>query len=90
MTSRIVGLVLSVILFVSNVTHANAAIVPADPSNYRNLIPTLQPGDTLELAAGDYPDGLPVTDLEGTATDPIVITGPETGAPVFPAASVSG
>jgi MYXO-CTERM domain-containing protein len=60
---------------------AGAAIVPADPSNYRTLIPTLQPGDTLDLAAGDYPDGLPITDLVGTASDPIVITGPETGVP---------
>ncbi len=74
-------LVILSFIVVGGVADAGAAIIPADPSNYRTLIPTLQPGDTLELAAGDYPDGLPITDLVGTPSGPIVITGPETGPP---------
>lgn len=81
MIRRASGLVVLLVIVVCGVTDGRAAIIPADPSNYRSLIPTLQPGDTLELAAGDYPDGLPITDLEGTANDPIVITGPESGGP---------
>lgn len=81
MVPRVYSLVFFFVVFAQGVPNARAAIIPADPSNYRALIPTLQPGDTLELAAGDYPDGLPVTDLVGTAADPILITGPETGTP---------
>lgn len=51
----------------------------------------LVPGDTLLLAAGDYgvdaqgndtgnPPGLPIFGLNGTASAPIVISGPATGA----------
>ncbi|RPH58342.1 MAG: hypothetical protein EHM83_17545, partial [Burkholderiales bacterium] len=45
---------------------------------------SLRPGDTLVLQAGTYDipsdvPGLPLFDLNGTADQPIVITGPETG-----------
>ncbi|MEQ8275169.1 MAG: MYXO-CTERM sorting domain-containing protein [Deltaproteobacteria bacterium] len=61
---------------------AQAAAVDYDvnPSNYRDRLGQLGPGDTLRLAAGDYP-GLPINGLEGAAGMPIVITGPDTGAP---------
>lgn len=60
-------------------------IIQADPSNYLVRLRALRPGETLLLAPGDYDDdgdvpGLPVFELNGTATDPITITGPEAGA----------
>lgn len=59
---------------------AAAAVVPADPSNYQALLGTLQPGDTLQLAAGTY-TRLTIDGLHGTADAPIVISGPESGEP---------
>ena len=49
------------------------------PANYLSLLAILQPGDTLSLAAGAYPDGLPIHDMNGTAGNPIIITGPASG-----------
>lgn len=60
---------------------AGATVYQGDPSSYRSLIPTLLPGDVLELEAGSYTQGLPLTDLVGEAGSPIVITGPKTGSP---------
>lgn len=60
---------------------ARAADVPADPSTYQGLVATLSPGDTLKLAAGDYSEGLNLFDLSGDAQNPIVISGPASGAP---------
>lgn len=51
----------------------------AHPGNYRKLLATLEPGDTLALAAGVYPDGLPITERRGTAEAWITIQGPEAG-----------
>ena len=51
----------------------------AAPDNYRHLIALLQPGDTLELSAGEYRDGLPVHHLSGEPGRPITISGPPTG-----------
>lgn len=70
---------------------ATSKIINADPSNYLTKLAQLGPGDTLLLAAGNYgvdaqgndtsdPPGLPIFGLNGTASAPIVITGPETGA----------
>jgi len=56
-----------------------AAVFQANPSNYRNILESLKPGDTLVLQEGTYEAGLPVIDLHGTADMPIVITGPEKG-----------
>lgn len=61
----------------------------ADPSSYRALIATLEPGDTLLLAPGVYddpaaPPGLPIFGLHGAPDAPIKITGPDAGPrPVF-------
>jgi hypothetical protein len=60
---------------------ARAEDVPADPSNYRDLLGTLQPGDTLHLAAGTYTDTLPISGLNGSESAWITITGPESGEP---------
>jgi hypothetical protein len=74
---------------------ATGNVIAANPSNYLSLLPTLKPGDTLLLAAGNYGidangndtasvPGLPIFNLNGTAAAPITITGPETGPkPVF-------
>lgn len=60
-------------------------VIQADPSNYLARVRALVPGDTLVLAPGTYDDasdapGLPLFNLNGTPTQPIVITGPESGA----------
>lgn len=61
-----------------------AATLSADPSNYKTVVPTLQPGDVLELAAGDYPGGLSIWGLNGTSDKWITIRGPASGpAAVF-------
>lgn len=62
---------------------ASAADQTAGPDDYRASLRSLQPGDTLRLRAGIYTDGLPVGYLNGTQVAPIVITGPDTGAPAI-------
>jgi hypothetical protein len=44
------------------------------PSNYRVLLKGLKPGDHLQLAPGDYKEGLPVHHLHGTPDARITIT----------------
>ena len=56
-----------------------AAGVQADPANYRALLRTMKPGDTLHLAPGKYPT-LPVMNLNGTPDGWITIAGPASGA----------
>ena len=51
------------------------------PQNYLEVLSGLQPGDTLQLAPGEYQRGLPVHRLVGTQQSPIVISGPDRGAP---------
>ena len=59
-----------------------AADIDADPSNCQALLRTLTPGDTLHLAPGNY-SRLTVTNLNGTRTDYITITGPAKGLPAI-------
>jgi hypothetical protein len=59
---------------------ASGSIIPATPSNYKKLLGTLQPGDTLVLEAGYY-HGLKVYDVNGTPSAPITLTGPASGPP---------
>jgi hypothetical protein len=54
--------------------------IPANPSNYRALLSTLQPGDRLLLAAGTYTQGLPFQNVHGTPGNCIAVEGPESGA----------
>jgi MYXO-CTERM domain-containing protein len=64
--------------------HAGAALaLDADPSSYEALLPTLQPGDTLNLAPGTYTGGLNITGLNGTEAAPIVVAGPPGGGAIF-------
>jgi hypothetical protein len=53
------------------------------PSYYLTLLASLQPGDTLELPAGSYPNRLNLNGLKGTANAWITITGPAAGAPAI-------
>jgi MYXO-CTERM domain-containing protein len=53
----------------------------ANPDNYRTILPTLQPGDVLNLQSGTYPTLLNISNLNGTASDWIIIRGPATGDP---------
>ena len=59
---------------------ADARIINANPDNYRVLLNTLRPGDKLQLAAGDYMNGLPVHHLSGLPYYPIIIAGPVSSA----------
>lgn len=56
-------------------------VIDADPSNYRELLPTMAPGDVLRLAAGTYDQGLPITAMNGSPGACFVIEGPAAGAP---------
>ncbi len=60
---------------------ADAVVYNADPSDYQTVLGQLVAGDILELAAGDYTDGLSITDMIGADGNPIIITGPTSGAP---------
>ncbi len=61
---------------------ADAAVIDADPSNYRALLGTLGPGDTMVLAPGSYAR-LTLSGLRGEPGGWIVITGPTTGEPAI-------
>jgi hypothetical protein len=75
-------------LLVTLCTLASAAVSyaetrNADPSNYRTVLSSLAPGDTLVLASGTYSQGLPLNGMNGTAAAPIVIRGPDNQSAVF-------
>lgn len=71
-------------LFLSAPPVVAAAVLEAGPSNYRERLARLQPGDTLLLRPGEYRNGLPVHRLNGQPGRPIVIAGPDHGArPLF-------
>ncbi|MEP7246214.1 MAG: hypothetical protein ABI885_21385, partial [Gammaproteobacteria bacterium] len=74
--------VLAVALFA---TTAHAAIVDANPSNYQNLVSSLAAGDTLRLASGTYTQGLSLGGKAGTASQPIIVTGPDDQSAIFTA-----
>lgn len=65
--------------FVGALTPTQAAVKHATPADYRRLLATLEPGDTLVLAAGVYERGLPVSGRHGTPEAWITIQGPEKG-----------
>ncbi|MCX6152837.1 MAG: T9SS type A sorting domain-containing protein [Candidatus Kapabacteria bacterium] len=67
-----------------------ANLINATPANYSSLVPNLKPGDTLLFVAGTYMNHLNVYNIAGTAAAPIVLTGPETGAPAIILGTSSG
>jgi len=75
----------ALLALLSLATLCTAAVIQADPSDYKSKLGQLQPGDILELAAGDYTQGLSLS-VRGTAgawitvrsadaSDPAVILG---------------
>lgn len=70
---------LVLIALFADADHAAAGELAADPTTFKAVLATLQPGDTLRLAAGDYPH-FSINGLAGTDAAPIVITGPSSGA----------
>jgi hypothetical protein len=76
---------LAAFAFLTLSVQTHAGVVNANPSNYRTLLSTLQPGDTLQLAAGTYTQGLPVGSKAGTASAPIIIRGPDDQSAIFQA-----
>ena len=65
---------------------ATASDIIAGPDDYLAAVRALEPGDKLVLRTGIYTNGLPIRYLNGTQDAPIIITGPEAGAPaLFPA-----
>src|SRR5437763_1298384 len=61
-------------------TATQATNLTASPADYLAKLTTLQPGDVLDLQAGEYTGGLPVYALNGNVSAPIVIRGPASGA----------
>ncbi|MBV8651912.1 MAG: hypothetical protein JO255_10635 [Alphaproteobacteria bacterium] len=59
---------------------APSASIAANPSNYRTILPTLKPGDTLTLEPGVYVR-LDLDHLNGRKGSCITIAGPASGAP---------
>ncbi|HWM92655.1 MAG TPA: hypothetical protein VN493_17960 [Thermoanaerobaculia bacterium] len=57
--------------------------IQANPSTYKNLLTTLQPGDRLLLAPGTYTQQLRISNRNGQPGKCIVIEGPATGAPAL-------
>jgi hypothetical protein len=60
---------------------ARADTFDADPSNYLTVLDQLAPGDTMQLAPGDYASGFTISDVFGTEDAWIVIRGPASGPP---------
>lgn len=64
---------------------ATGDVYHGNPSNYLSLLRGLKAGDTLVLQAGDYDNppnevpGLPIFGMHGTPSQPITITGPDSG-----------
>ena len=64
------------LLFIPIFSHASyARIIPADPVTYTTFLATLQPGDTLALAAGRYTRNLTLNNVHGSEAEPVVIMG---------------
>ena len=59
----------------------NAAEYVGTPETYLSAVSRLGPGDRLVLTAGAYRQGLQVSGLRGTGSQPIVIEGPGRGPP---------
>ena len=55
--------ILAAIALAASAGIAQAAAYEATPADYRQSVKLLQPGDTLLLAAGDYPEGLTLHEL---------------------------
>lgn len=59
---------------------SDSGVIAADPSNFRQLVRNLRPGDTLKLTAGTYPP-FSLYGLNGTDDAWITVSGPDSGPP---------
>jgi hypothetical protein len=64
--------------FTTAASSGTGRILQADSTNYNSILSTLQPGDTMVLASGNYPR-LSISNLHGTAARLITITGTSSG-----------
>ena len=80
--ARLVPALLASLLAVLVAPAAGAGTIAADPSSYQAALGSLKPGDTLALAAGQYPL-LVVSGLNGTAASPLTIAGAAGGGTVI-------
>jgi len=71
----------AVLLWAGLAQNAFCQVINAGPAEYRTYLSSLGPGDILNLTSGTYPDGLRISEINGTPAAPIVITGPESGDP---------
>jgi MYXO-CTERM domain-containing protein len=62
---------------------ASAGDKQADPATYAGIVAGLVAGDTLHLAAGTYTQRLSLSQLNGTPSQWITITGPDSGPPAI-------
>ena len=76
-------LLFALFLSISIPAAAAGSVIQATPETYLDRVLTLRPGDTLELAPGQYRDGLQIHRLAGTAQAPIVIRGPTGSQPAL-------
>lgn len=68
---------------------ASGAVIEATPADYKAKLATMLPGDTLQLAAGSYPDGLPIFDMNGSVGKCFIIDGASTSGKVVFTANAS-
>lgn len=71
------------VLFALLATPLSAATLQGNPSNYTTQLAAMQPGDTLQLAAGTYTDRLVINGMHGNSGAWITIEGPTTGTATF-------
>jgi len=71
---------LAVLTLPNTALPVRAVEVNANPSHYREILPTLRAGDTMNLEPGKYPR-LTIAGLNGSPDAWITIKGPESGPP---------
>ena len=77
-SSHLALALIAIALFTGNGAGAES-VYEASPANYRRLMSLLGPGDTLDLSAGEYREGLEAHKLLGEPGRPIIISGPQQG-----------
>ncbi|MGE0433631.1 MAG: hypothetical protein AB7S36_15350, partial [Planctomycetota bacterium] len=79
------GMIVVVLILALATSSARAADINATPADYQAKCNNLTPGDRLVLAAGNYTNGLNVSNLNGDTNNWITIVGPSGGTAVFKA-----
>lgn len=82
MKTKLVSLGLVAAVLGLSAREAQAADIAATPETYKALLTSLTAGDTLRLGPGHYPR-LNITNLNGTPSAWITVTGPTSGEPAI-------